>query len=717
MLIKFSISEEASSTNSQKGSCRRPKKVKNLEQEVEEIINQEEGENEENVNIFTKTPKSTKKTRPQDANSPMPSSQAVPNAMLQTPRRSCRKSVKPTQDYDDIVNKSCRSILKSGRKTIILEVSEEEEEQEPKPEKETKDSYEAAEKAQTKWTSAEVGRSSQKRGRKSKRKHNKSLKLDLSENEEDNRMVEHDVEEVAAKTDELEKAKTDFKAIEDIKQFDNIKQAETASEVKEFSAANENIVPLQEKEEKSEMEQVIENEALEEIKQTEVKSNEENKIIVPMEAEDNKTEKIEPKEIIKEQTTLQKNEHTMDAKPILQTELTANTTENSESIEIKEVKEMVAQVAMEVQENTVKTETIESKELIEEQITLQQHEHAVDTMPIVRAELLATTEVSEIIEIKEDEHMDKLILDESIHFIEDDSNEAHAEQHTTCKAANLEQFNEKADDSFGPYLKSNKINMEDLGLNPIKDEDDEINVVKEEMPSLILCDDEDSEAKINNETFDAQPIKEDAVDMEPLQMSVEEQKTPKPIKEDRVEMETLQMSEDEGNATPNKMQRTNEQEQKPTLLSTPPSQLLLSTPKSSNGPYRVPTPYRNRKIQLEKKENLQPEVEVKKEQENLNQPIAANIYLTEMEPKEIILRSIRKRSRSLCIDGSEKKLNRRSKRFRGPLATARARKMVSFHSPANQTVIIEDLDEIIAKSLKKLKMQKELEAGSKNKSK
>ncbi|XP_022217497.2 uncharacterized protein LOC111070816 [Drosophila obscura] len=70
----------------------------------------------------------------------------------ETPRRSARKSVRPAMDYDDIM---LRSATKEMSK--VVEVSEEIEEQPTQ-----------------KWTAAEVGRNSRKRGRKSKRAASKS---------------------------------------------------------------------------------------------------------------------------------------------------------------------------------------------------------------------------------------------------------------------------------------------------------------------------------------------------------------------------------------------------------------------------------------------------------------------------------------------------------------------------------------------------------------
>lgn len=84
-----------------------------------------------------------------------PSSRLVLSS--ETPRRSCRKSVRPAIDYDDIV--------RSAKKLI--------------PEEHPNDDDDDESTAQ-KWNVAEVGRSnSRKRSRKSKRAAKKNKKLEM----------------------------------------------------------------------------------------------------------------------------------------------------------------------------------------------------------------------------------------------------------------------------------------------------------------------------------------------------------------------------------------------------------------------------------------------------------------------------------------------------------------------------------------------------------
>ncbi|XP_070073553.1 enolase-phosphatase E1 isoform X2 [Drosophila takahashii] len=74
----------------------------------------------------------------------------------ETPRRSCRKSVRPAIDYDDI-------IVRSAKKIIAAAPADDPEDEEPSTHK---------------WSAAEVGKNSRKRSRKSKRMTSKKQKTE-----------------------------------------------------------------------------------------------------------------------------------------------------------------------------------------------------------------------------------------------------------------------------------------------------------------------------------------------------------------------------------------------------------------------------------------------------------------------------------------------------------------------------------------------------------
>lgn len=105
------------------GTTRRSKRVKNLEEEVEFILSQEESDEEMNSEsnkmlIINKTPSKNNEIR--KATTPT-ASQTVLHDLYQTPRRSCRKSIKPCQDYEEIVNKSLRLCTSSAKKGVLVD--------------------------------------------------------------------------------------------------------------------------------------------------------------------------------------------------------------------------------------------------------------------------------------------------------------------------------------------------------------------------------------------------------------------------------------------------------------------------------------------------------------------------------------------------------------------------------------------------------------------
>ncbi|XP_052858956.1 uncharacterized protein LOC128266453 isoform X2 [Drosophila gunungcola] len=103
----------------------------------------------------------------------------------ETPRRSCRKSVRPTIDYDDI-------IVGSARKIIAEPPLAEAEDEMPSTQK---------------WTAAEVGRNSRKRSRKSKRVTTKKQKTEQDvpkvSIEEDQELPEVDMNEEQQKENQV----------------------------------------------------------------------------------------------------------------------------------------------------------------------------------------------------------------------------------------------------------------------------------------------------------------------------------------------------------------------------------------------------------------------------------------------------------------------------------------------------------------------------------
>lgn len=642
-----------------KKSSRRSKKVKNLEEEVEFIFSQDESDEENEVKeikdeILPKTP--SRRTRAKEVETTPSTSQSVLKEMLQTPRRSCRKSIKPTQDYDDIINKSLRSCTRSAKKHLLAtdEVDEEE--------NDNVENHEVETEVQPKWTPAKVGRVSQKRARKSRRTGKGKKKIEEQhDGEKETEVQEVDTVEVTNEDHKTEEADEDKK-----NEVQNIKIEEEISEVNKVHT------------EVSEDKKLI---AKEEYSSKEISNNVDEKL-------DHKDIKVEQnliEEEIEKQTAVKVE--------INETEEKLQTTEEN-----NEAKENIK----DLEENTEAEENIEEAEVV----------------------VIEETNTTEILD------------DEPLNLLQEDTEDAknfeesRKDNEDTTKPQNIspQKQMEALEDSFGSYLKSKDMNISDLGLNPLKDEEEDKEVLSqdveqelkstqetEEMPSLIVCDDEDEEMENLAETNTNNNLIETFEANESVEIIEESKEDIEKINEEP--METLQMSDDEDNGeTPRKRPRivaTDEEQRNQTILNTPKGSAikhkLPSTPKALNSPslpttpkqsakaFRFPTPYRNRnnfKFNKETKENIS------RKTPNKNFANNSMISVTTMEPKEVVLRGIRKRSLSVCIDGNEQG---RKQFLAGPLAKVKQDRIVSFYSPANQTTIIEDLDVLIAKSIKKQK--------------
>ncbi|XP_036673532.3 enolase-phosphatase E1 isoform X2 [Drosophila suzukii] len=128
----------------------------------------------------------------------------------ETPRRSCRKSIRPAIDYDDI-------IVRSAKKVIAEVIEANPENEEPSTQK---------------WSSAEVGRNSRKRSRKSKRMTTKKQKTekDIPEDKiEEKQVTKVEVpEEKSQDQEDTTEAPTDL--VEEVKQQDKPQAADIEEE-------------------------------------------------------------------------------------------------------------------------------------------------------------------------------------------------------------------------------------------------------------------------------------------------------------------------------------------------------------------------------------------------------------------------------------------------------------------------------------------------------
>ncbi|TMW43704.1 hypothetical protein DOY81_011216 [Sarcophaga bullata] len=596
-----------------KETTRRSKRVKNLEEEVEFILSQDESDEEiksdaNNKDIISKTPSKNNEIREATT---LTASQTVLHELHQTPRRSCRKSIKPCQDYEEIVNKSLRFCTRKkdflvGQKKID-EIEENEEN----------------EIIQPRWTPAKVGRISQKRQRKSRRngKGNQKVTEDTMAEEEGDGYIEGTEQ----------KTQTD-----DMPLPDTMHQPQITLEKGGAPAGPQEEL----------------------IKEEDVK-------LVGKLSESMKNKTAEFKELFV-------------------------STENS----------------------TCKQENEEPREVLTDYLS--------ETFA-AKLENDKSTEDGKNFESQSTEENICIVFENNI------SNE----DNQTENEENLKQNNsfskQDTEDTFGSYLKSKEISISELGLKPIKDEDfdrdsfeckgqEAISQVVDEMPSLIIYDD-DEEQEGNTDTNKLNSTFEISNSVE-LVENVENPLTPS-----EEPMETLQLSDDEFEETPKKHPRIvliDTEMLNHILLSTPKGSAvklsstpkawvtpkLPSTSKQSAKPYTFHTPCSNKNsfkfIENVKEKNVN---SVTKETSN------TTITLTTLKPKEIVLRGIRKRSLSACIDGNDAN---GEKYLEGNLQKRKQNRIVSFCSPANQTTIIDDIDSLMAQSIKKQKLKQTKDILDKN---
>uniref|UniRef100_A0A6P4F9A4 Uncharacterized protein LOC108046671 isoform X2 n=1 Tax=Drosophila rhopaloa TaxID=1041015 RepID=A0A6P4F9A4_DRORH len=146
-----------------------------------------------------------------------------PRPTAETPRRSCRKSVRPTIDYDDI-------IVRSAKKVIAESLAADPEDEEPSTQK---------------WSAAEVGRNSRKRSRKSKRMTTKKKKME-HEVLEVRVEEEQELEQGVLEEKEEDKQKTDLEVPQDQAdtfkvETDNIEKVDKPPSKRKSSRASKNV--------------------------------------------------------------------------------------------------------------------------------------------------------------------------------------------------------------------------------------------------------------------------------------------------------------------------------------------------------------------------------------------------------------------------------------------------------------------------------------------
>ncbi|XP_061398085.1 putative leucine-rich repeat-containing protein DDB_G0290503 [Musca vetustissima] len=695
-------------THTLENVSRRPRKVKNLEKEVEMILSQDENEDEteidENgaVEPLLKTP-STRRRQKVTACTPQ-ASESVLQDMLQTPRRSCRKSIKPPQDYDDIVKQSAR---RSARKKLnSLEENNEENENNDHDEEHPK------------WTAASVGRSSTKRTRKSRRNTNNTGRGKRNLNETA-------LDEPSGGGGDAHVSSNAFE-----ENNDATVQVKEEKETEDLTAPEVMVHTVHEEIEKKENALC-----------SAVKEEEQEDVCVS-------NEEAPQEHVVDDEINLIQNEDEHEKCQLKEEE----TTEEVICLIEEDPEEQAEDKLTQMQE--------EDKHADDEDIQLIQEEEEEEENIVKELKEEPEDKLNDIPPLKMEEEDDIHVPDEeedvkdiSMISIKDDSIieeikeekqiEKKEEEMPHLKTQIEEEVDEKPsleNDSFGSYLKSKEIDMDDLGLNPINDDDetDAVSSIKqevkkaeyeilasaeqpEEMPSLILCDDDDEgeevvedneksqkESANLNETYDAEDkvvineggiettnaAKEDTLANDTIDNFA--------ISTESTEMDKLQLSDDE------EEDELGPAKKKPKVMFSNQIPSSPSTPKQSRMPVRHLTPYRTKSDSKPKSEPQQLHGSGKKlplKKENLN---FSTSELTTMTPRDIVLRGIRKRSLSVCLGSASAapKLTRSAKKAQ--------QKAVNFYSPANQTAIIEDLDKQIIENFKRRVQKSEEENKAKN---
>uniref|UniRef100_A0A1A9W706 Uncharacterized protein n=1 Tax=Glossina brevipalpis TaxID=37001 RepID=A0A1A9W706_9MUSC len=257
-------------------------------------------------------------------------------------------------------------------------------------------------------------------------------------------------------------------------------------------------------------------------------------------------------------------------------------------------------------------------------------------------------------------------------------------------------------EGFGSYLKTKDFDMEDLGLNPLEDDTaqlpqkpyqslnpaevnnkpkyeqgneefgteavlDKVFGEDDEMPSLIYCDD-DEDGDYDDYDIEFKKIDSTVIIIE--DEIVEDIKSTTFTRDD--EVQTFELSDDESEdltKTPVKS--------KPVMIRPTCSEKQTQTPSTTRKVRKIcrfPTPHSNK---LNLFANNMKNYEQRPDQEDsLDKFIDSPVTITTSEPKEALLRGIRKRSLSLCIDGMENDYNPPPKDN-----LVRPPKIVSFRTP------------------------------------
>ncbi|XP_020812741.1 uncharacterized protein LOC110187664 [Drosophila serrata] len=368
----------------------------------------------------------------------------------ETPRRSCRKSVRPPIDYEDIV--------RSAKKLIPDDVDDQEEEEQT---------------AVQKWKLAEVGRSTRKRNRKSKRLAGKKPKTEQDEPESTG--IDSGVKDAEAPIEESED-KLEQSAVEETQAEKNLEHLKDVKEMQPENKLDQSVAEEMQTEDK-----------LEHLK--DVKEMQPENKLDQSEAEEMQTE--------------DKLEHLKDVKKI-------QPEDKLEQSEAKELQPEVTGLLPDIQDGCQKPQhagdVVEKSELLD-----SKSKNKASSRKSSRVSRKANTPAAATAKKKRINNYKHIVGDEDIEDLGltplEDPGEKTLLETQLLPLAFAEEFGKKRETMpESTAVTERVIQEEEMPLQPLND----VLLEDEEMASLIMLDDDDEAEKPTlNTTFDADDIKQE----------------------------------------------------------------------------------------------------------------------------------------------------------------------------------------------------------------
>uniref|UniRef100_A0A1A9ZGE1 Uncharacterized protein n=1 Tax=Glossina pallidipes TaxID=7398 RepID=A0A1A9ZGE1_GLOPL len=604
----------------------------------------------------------------------------TPNEMQQTPRRSTRKSVKPLQDYGEIVSQTMRS----AKKLVIFDEN-----------CDVKYS-EIAEEQKSKWIPSDVGRSSSTRRSRKSRRTSKTKVIGVQQSNDMDYSTTEDEENEQNKISSAGKENNLGKILEDVEEErkddedkENEESRDNGNELKEHTQILTEAKPEYVENDQSLLSTEYDNKSKEESDHLQFLKEVEKNFFTE---QNTNNEKEDVRLSVKKAETAACN----------YTGKQDGENHNEESAANQNADKRIF-VEDNLNEKIVEIEGREEDKRDEEKNAFEAHKTNAECVQSCVAEdwnedVAKTVQTVEGFKVNEHniQEKEKVVTEEETtpanilhNMMQGDEEQGEFkprkdiifESHvgTSLQAPTQKQEN------FGAYLKTNNFDMKDLGLNPLEEEAarlpeqpqklilekisngpersqedsktesatvlEKVHDEDNEMPSLIYCDDDDTEddgCGIESEKLDSSVIV-----IEDEDESAEDIKSRTFVKDD--EIQTFDLTEDL-TKTPIKSKNpkpdfTEEQTQTP------------STSKNIKMICRFPTPYSNKIRNYEE------------QQDSPQKIIHPTVTVTTTEPREAVLSGIRKRSLSLCLEGfaTNYKLQTKDK-------SVRQQKVVSFRT-------------------------------------